>query len=62
MKFIKGMECLKLYNDFRHYGEIISNEDYPALCVRCLWINYKDEVICFFLKYGEVIGAVRKEK
>lgn len=59
---IEREKYLKLYDEYRRYGQVIHDENFPAINTRCQWISYKDETICFFLKDGDVVGAVRKEK
>ena len=58
---IEREKCRELYDEYRHYGQIVHDEDLPAN-TRCQWISYEDEIICFYLQNGEVVRVVRKEK
>ena len=52
---INEKDLMKTYNDFRHYGEFVSREDYEKLCITKISFKYQGKTALFVMEYGKVI-------
>ena len=54
---INEKDLMKTYNDFRHYGDFVSREDFERLCMTKISFKYQGKIAVFIMERGEVIGG-----
>lgn len=52
---IDEKDLMKTYNDFRHYGEFVSREDFEQLGITKISFKYQGKTALFVMEYGKVI-------
>lgn len=52
---INEKDLMKTYNDFRHYGDFVSREDFEQLCMTKISFKYQGKTALFIMERGEVI-------
>lgn len=52
---IEEKDLMKIYNNFRHYGDFVHREDYEQLGMTKISFKYQGKTAVFIMEYGKVI-------